>query len=141
MDRAISDPFLFPYGFPAPLYLSQQASWPLPWAKGSFWVGPARYPRASCQTAAVWLFSLTPTCSTPCNDTGVNRAPGTIIIRAERQESSGCRAAAGRNQQHCPQRGAAPALLLSEELTAALLLLPICLSSCPHSSICVSSCP
>lgn len=43
---------------------------------------------------------------TPCNDTGVNRAPGTIIIRVERQESPGGSSCRPEPPRICPQRGA-----------------------------------
>lgn len=41
------------------------------------------------------FLAQTPLVPTPCNDTGVNRAPGTIITGVERQESPGGAAAAG----------------------------------------------
>lgn len=83
------------------------------------------------------------------NDTGVNRAPGTIFIGVERQESPGGVAAAG---LICPWRGAAPAdsCLKSRGWVRALHAVLVCLQprrgfslKGPHCSgrcVCVCVC-
>lgn len=68
---------------------------------------------------------------TPCNDTGVNRAPGTIIIGAERREAPGGAAAADRSAAQSVPGEEPLGRLVSEEPPGSRPSPSACLTASP----------